>query len=225
MSDGATCLVPTYEGTPIGAELPLSLELAVTETEPGHKGDRVSSAQAGDGRDRGRGAGAAVHRAGPENQGRHSLRHLHVAREQHDSLLKGRRAARRLALDVLYEAEIRGRSPVEAFLGASITAGSSPPQRTRSTRWRRCSKTTRMRRATGSAIVTENEQMSSTTRPRRRCAGAPGRHRRAHRQARGALGLQRMPVVDRTVLRMATCELLWGRTSRWRWRSTRPSSW
>jgi len=44
LSDGATCLVPTFEGTPIGAELPLSLELEVTETEPGHKGDRVSGA-------------------------------------------------------------------------------------------------------------------------------------------------------------------------------------
>jgi elongation factor P len=44
LSDGTVCLVPTYEGTPIGAELPLSLELEVTATEPGHKGDRVSGA-------------------------------------------------------------------------------------------------------------------------------------------------------------------------------------
>jgi elongation factor P len=44
LSDGTVCLVPTYEGTPIGAELPVSLVLEVTETEPGHKGDRVSGA-------------------------------------------------------------------------------------------------------------------------------------------------------------------------------------
>jgi elongation factor P len=44
LSDGTICLVPTYEGTPIGAELPVSLVLEVTETEPGHKGDRVSGA-------------------------------------------------------------------------------------------------------------------------------------------------------------------------------------
>lgn len=44
LSDGTVCLVPTFEGTPIGAELPVSLVLEITETEPGHKGDRVSGA-------------------------------------------------------------------------------------------------------------------------------------------------------------------------------------
>jgi elongation factor P len=33
-----------YEGTPIGAEMPLNLELEIVETEPGMKGDRVSGA-------------------------------------------------------------------------------------------------------------------------------------------------------------------------------------
>ncbi len=44
LGDGTVCLVPTFEGAPIGAELPVSLVLEVTETEPGHKGDRVSGA-------------------------------------------------------------------------------------------------------------------------------------------------------------------------------------
>lgn len=44
MKDGTVCLVPTYEGTPVGAEMPVTVELEVTETEPGHKGDRVSGA-------------------------------------------------------------------------------------------------------------------------------------------------------------------------------------
>ena len=44
LKDGAVCLVPVYEGTPVGAELPVSVELEITETEPGLKGDRVSGA-------------------------------------------------------------------------------------------------------------------------------------------------------------------------------------
>jgi elongation factor P len=42
--EGANCLVPTYEGTPIGVEVPAAVPLAVTKTEPGVKGDRVSGA-------------------------------------------------------------------------------------------------------------------------------------------------------------------------------------
>ena len=44
LKDGTICLIPTYEGIPIGAELPITLELEITETEPGVKGDRVSGA-------------------------------------------------------------------------------------------------------------------------------------------------------------------------------------
>ncbi|HEX2049124.1 MAG TPA: elongation factor P [Actinomycetota bacterium] len=44
LSDGTVCLVPVYQGTPVGAELPVTIELEVVETEPGFKGDRVSGA-------------------------------------------------------------------------------------------------------------------------------------------------------------------------------------
>ena len=44
LKDGTTCLVPMHEGTPVGAEMPLNIELEITETEPGMKGDRVSGA-------------------------------------------------------------------------------------------------------------------------------------------------------------------------------------
>lgn len=44
LRDGALCSVPVYEGTPVGVELPASVELTVVETEPGVKGDRVSGA-------------------------------------------------------------------------------------------------------------------------------------------------------------------------------------
>ena len=42
--EGATCLVPLHDGTPIGVELPAAVVLAVRATEPGVKGDRVSGA-------------------------------------------------------------------------------------------------------------------------------------------------------------------------------------
>jgi elongation factor P len=37
-------MVPVYDGTPVGAEMPVSMELEVVDTEPGMKGDRVSGA-------------------------------------------------------------------------------------------------------------------------------------------------------------------------------------
>jgi elongation factor P len=42
--EGAMCMVPMYEGTAIGVELPAAVVLSVTGTEPGIKGDRVSGA-------------------------------------------------------------------------------------------------------------------------------------------------------------------------------------
>ena len=44
LKDGTVCLVPTHDGKPVGAELPVSIELKVTQTEPGLKGDRVAGA-------------------------------------------------------------------------------------------------------------------------------------------------------------------------------------
>jgi elongation factor P len=44
LTDGTVCLVPMYEGTPVGADLPVTVELRIVETEPGLKGDRVAGA-------------------------------------------------------------------------------------------------------------------------------------------------------------------------------------
>jgi elongation factor P len=44
LKDSTIVMVPVYEGTPVGAEMPVSMELEVVETEPGMKGDRVSGA-------------------------------------------------------------------------------------------------------------------------------------------------------------------------------------
>jgi elongation factor P len=44
LTEGATTLVATYEGNAISVELPASVVLRVTQTDPGVKGDRVSGA-------------------------------------------------------------------------------------------------------------------------------------------------------------------------------------
>jgi elongation factor P len=44
IADGASVRLAMYEGRPIGIELPAAVELEVTHTEPGVKGDRVSGA-------------------------------------------------------------------------------------------------------------------------------------------------------------------------------------
>lgn len=42
--EGAIVVLAVYEGTPIGVDLPASVELTVTHAEPAVKGDRVSGA-------------------------------------------------------------------------------------------------------------------------------------------------------------------------------------
>jgi elongation factor P len=44
LKDGTVCMVPVWESVPVGAEMPITLELEVIDTEPGLKGDRVSGA-------------------------------------------------------------------------------------------------------------------------------------------------------------------------------------
>jgi elongation factor P len=45
LKEGDTAVLPTYEDEVIGVDLPASVELVVTETEPGMQGDRVSGAR------------------------------------------------------------------------------------------------------------------------------------------------------------------------------------
>ena len=44
LTEGANALVSMHEGSPIGVELPASVVLRVTRTDPGVRGDRVSGA-------------------------------------------------------------------------------------------------------------------------------------------------------------------------------------
>ncbi len=44
LKEGMTIVLPLYQSSPIGVEMPASVELEVTYAEPGIKGDRVSGA-------------------------------------------------------------------------------------------------------------------------------------------------------------------------------------
>jgi elongation factor P len=44
LTEGENAIVATHEGVPISVELPASLVLSITRTDPGVKGDRVSGA-------------------------------------------------------------------------------------------------------------------------------------------------------------------------------------
>jgi elongation factor P len=45
LKEGDTAVLPTYAGEVVGVELPAAVTLAVTDTEPGVQGDRVSGAR------------------------------------------------------------------------------------------------------------------------------------------------------------------------------------
>jgi N utilization substance protein B len=110
--------------------------------------------------------------------------------------MKGRRAARRLAVDALYEAEIRDRLPTETF---------------------------EIQQAAGKVVAGEDEGAAPQEDPgthddavgygRSLVEGVQEHHaaidemlaRYADRWA-----IDRMPVIDRTLLRIALFELLWG---------------
>ena len=110
--------------------------------------------------------------------------------------MRERRTARRLALDVLYEAEIRDRLPLEAFASR------------RSAGW--------VAAGTGDELDTSApvEQPSDEAVA---YAGALVEGVQSHQADIDALiaryadrwAITRMPVVDRTILRMALYELLW----------------
>jgi elongation factor P len=45
LKEGDTAVLPTYQDSVVGVELPAAVELTVTDTEPGVQGDRVSGAR------------------------------------------------------------------------------------------------------------------------------------------------------------------------------------
>jgi N utilization substance protein B len=112
--------------------------------------------------------------------------------------MKGRRAARRLAIDVLYESEIRDRLPLEAFAE---------------------------RRSQGWVVPTASDDDTDPLPPETEPSSDALDYAEAlvrgvqdhHADIDFLIGkyadrwaIERMPVVDRTLLRMAMFELLWG---------------
>ena len=123
LKEGDTAILPMYDGEVSASSCPRRSSSSVAETEPGVQGDRVSgAAQAGDARDRPRGAGAAVHRAGREDQGRHPHRGIPDARLSAGSDRHGRHGKppriSGAGLGLCYELEVR-RLSVDELLDAA----------------------------------------------------------------------------------------------------------
>ena len=121
--EGGQAQVALHEGVPIAVDLPASMVLTITKTDPGVKGDTRTGAfkpaTLETGSDR---PGPAVRRGGREDQGRHALGRVHRTREG----VTTRREARRTALDILYQADITD-APGERVLSDWVEAGRTVP--------------------------------------------------------------------------------------------------
>ena len=169
-------VVATNEGRVLFIELPASVELVVTFTEPGLAGDsRHRPHQAGDPRDRPRDPGPALHQPGREGQGRHPRLVLHGSRQ---GLMSARSKARKRALDVLFASDVRGESATDGARDAR-----SPTARVRPT-------------TTPPSLVRGVEEHR-------------GRIDEVLAQYAEGWTLERMPAVDRNVLRLGVWELLY----------------
>jgi transcription antitermination protein NusB len=104
--------------------------------------------------------------------------------------VKARRAARRLALDVLYEAEIRDLLPADAFAERAAHG------------WEVASESDEAEPASEDAIAYARELVAGVQEHQADIDELIARY--ADRWA-----IQRMPVLDRTLLRIALLELLW----------------
>ena len=111
--------------------------------------------------------------------------------------MKGRRAARRMAVDALYEAEIRGRLPVDTFEIQQASGGIDPsPEEDPPVG--PGSREADQETIPYARILVEGVQIHQA-----QIDELLARH--ADRWA-----IDRMPMIDRTLLRIAVFELLWG---------------
>ena len=179
LKEGDTVILPTYQGEVVGVELPASVELEVTETEPGVQGDRVSGAKKPATLETGaRRPGPAVRRDGRPRQGRHPHRRvpdagLNAGRRSSD-MARTRRDARERALSLCYELDVRGAWQLDDLLG-ELPVAPAPY-------------------AVELVRGVEDHARRST----------PSSRKFADRWS-----IDRMPVIDRNLLRIAVYELGW----------------
>ena len=129
--ENAEVVVAMHEGVPLYVELPTSVVLEITYTEPGLQGDRSTGGTKPATVETGAtDPGAAVHHHRREDQGRHPRRAL--PRPGLSRRWPARRKARKRALDVLYEADLRGTRRRCRTLAERLGAGAT--RRTRRTR-------------------------------------------------------------------------------------------
>src|SRR5213078_3720189 len=105
--EGVTATVAFYEGSPVSVELTTTVDLRVTHTDPGLRGDRRDGCDV---------PGAAVRRDGRRRTRRHPYRRLRHARAVSDGIAaRGARGRRRDSL----RRRCAEREPVRAHRGRS----------------------------------------------------------------------------------------------------------
>jgi elongation factor P len=157
-------VVAVHEGTPLYVELPVTLELVVQHTDPGLQGDRSTG-----------GTKPATLETGAQIQVPLFVNtgdRLKVA-----VLMAARSKARKRAVDVLYEADVRGSDPLELL--RERVALASPPIPDHAVRL-------------VEGVAEHADRIDELI------------DRHAH-----GWSIDRLPDVDRAILRMAVFELLW----------------
>ena len=168
-------VVASNEGRVLFIELPASVELEITFTEPGVAGDSATGRTKPATLETGpRDPGPAVRHPGREGQGRHPRLLLHGPRQV---LMAARSKARRRALDLLYAADLRD-EPGTDTLERAVAEGTGPSNPYTETLVR--------------GVVEQQERID-------RLLGAYSE----------GWTLDRMPAVDRNVLRIGVWELIW----------------
>ena len=127
MLENQEATVAVHEGLPLYIELPASVELTIEYTEPGLQGDRSTGGTKPAKLETGYEiAGPALHRQRREGQGRHARRQLPrpCLRADQGSSMGARTKARKRALDIVFESELRGLAPAA---DARRPAGSRRP--------------------------------------------------------------------------------------------------
>ena len=165
MLENQAVTIALNNGDPLYVELPASVVLEITYTEPGLQGDRsTGGTKPATRRDRLRDPGAAVPRDGHEGQGRHPHGRLPRPRER---LVSARTKARKRALDMLYAADMR-QVPVEQML---VVEAETRRERARARARRGC---TRARSSTASSTTaTRSTSSSRRTRAAGRSSACP----------------------------------------------------
>ena len=178
MLEGQAVQIAMHDGEALSVELPASVVLEVTYTEPGLQGDRSSAGTKPATLETGlRNPGPTVPGEQHQSEGRHAKRRVSRPRQRVSTRHKGRKRA----LDILYAADLRAQGLGEVLDAEAARIERNPDQRP----------AFEFARELIHAVVEHSERVDASI-----------------RAASTDWPLERMPIVDRSVLRLGTAELI-----------------